>query len=77
MCMFVSRQKMHVASKKRSAAYLAENTGYLYMKIFVLGNRHQASDKFNPGLTIHCHALWNIKKIKQRSYTVTLKTVSS
>lgn len=49
-------------SKQRSAEYLAENTGYVYKKIFILDNWHQASDKPGPVLIIHCHALYNIKK---------------
>lgn len=61
--MRVSRKKKRCAllPKRKSAGYLAENTGYVY-KIFILDNRHQASDKPSPAFTIYCHALYNIKK---------------
>ncbi|PKU47746.1 hypothetical protein llap_1946 [Limosa lapponica baueri] len=48
--------------KQMSAEYLAENTGYVYKKIFILDNWHQASDKLNPVPINHCYALYNIKK---------------
>lgn len=57
---------MHVVSQAKFSSFIwLKNAGYLYMKTFILHNRHQDSDKPNPVLTIQCHTLYNIKKKKK------------